>query len=49
MFPEFHKQKTELTENGNFRLFAANRKQKWQTSARLLQTETENESFFLLV
>jgi hypothetical protein len=25
MFPEFHKRKTELTENSNFHLFAANR------------------------
>jgi hypothetical protein len=26
MFPEVHKRKTELAENGNFRLFAANGK-----------------------
>ncbi len=45
MFPEFRKWKTELTENGNFRLLAANGKREWQTSV-LLKTETENESFF---
>jgi hypothetical protein len=49
MFLEFHKQKTELTQNGNFCLFAANRKQKWQMSVFLLQTETENGSLFSLV
>jgi hypothetical protein len=37
----------ELTENGNFRLFAANGKQKRQTSVRLLQMRTENEVDFL--
>jgi hypothetical protein len=31
--------KTELTENGNFRLFAANGKRKRQTSVCFLQTE----------
>jgi hypothetical protein len=36
MFPEFRKRKTELAENGNFRLFAANRK----------QTEMANFCFF---
>ncbi len=40
---------TELTENCNFYLFAAYRKQKWQTSMRWLQTEMENESLFSLV
>jgi hypothetical protein len=40
-FPEFRKRKTELTENGNFRLFAANGKRKRQTSICLLQMETE--------
>jgi hypothetical protein len=47
MFLEFHKQKTELTENGNFRLFAANGKWKRQTSVCLL--DTGNESLFSLV
>jgi hypothetical protein len=37
MFPEFRNRKTELTENGNFRLFAAKGKQK--TSIFLLQME----------
>jgi hypothetical protein len=37
------------TENGNFRLFAANRKRKRQTSVCLLQTKTENGSLFPLV
>jgi hypothetical protein len=32
----------ELTVKGNFRLFAGNGKQKWQTSICLLKTETEN-------
>jgi hypothetical protein len=36
-------------ENGNFRLFAANGKRKWQTSVCLLQTETGNGSLFSLV
>jgi hypothetical protein len=31
----------ELTENGNFRLFAANGKRKRQTSVCLLETEME--------
>jgi hypothetical protein len=38
--------KTELTENGNFRLFSANGKRKRQTSVCLLQTETENGHLF---
>jgi hypothetical protein len=38
---------TELTENGNFRLFAVNGKQ--QTSLCLLQRETENGGLFSLV
>jgi hypothetical protein len=42
MFPEFRKQNSELTKNGNFRLFAANGKWKRQTSVGLLQTETES-------
>jgi hypothetical protein len=33
--------KHKLMENGNFYLFAAKGKQKWQTSVFLLQTETE--------
>jgi hypothetical protein len=49
VFPEFRKQKMELTENGNFRLFAENRKQKRQTSVCLLKMETENESLSSLV
>jgi hypothetical protein len=43
------KRETELTENGNFRLFAANEKQKRQTSVCLQQTEIENGSLFFLV
>ncbi len=42
-------QKTELTENGNFSLFDANRKQKRQLSVCMLQMETENGSLFFLV
>ncbi len=45
----FRKQKTELTENGNLRCFAANGKRKQQTSVCLLQAETENRSLFSLV
>ncbi len=45
MFPAFLKQKTELMENCNFHLFAANRKRKWQTSVSFLQTETEKRKF----
>jgi hypothetical protein len=41
--------KMELAETGNFRLFAANRKQKRQTSNWLLQVESENENLFSLV
>jgi hypothetical protein len=41
--------KKELTENGNFRLFAANRKWKRQTSVCFLQMETENGSLFSLI
>ncbi len=41
--------KKELTENGNFQLFAANEKPNWQTSVCLLQTETEKGSLFSLV
>jgi hypothetical protein len=36
-------------ENSDCRLFAANGKQKRQTSVCLLQTETENGSLFSLV
>jgi hypothetical protein len=36
-------------EKGNFRLYAANGKRKRQTSVCLLQTETENISFFSMV
>ncbi len=39
----------ELTENGNFHWFVANKTQKWLTSVCLLQTEMENESLFSLV
>ncbi len=49
MVSEFHKRKTELTENGNFRLFAANGKQKWPTFVCLLHRETENGSVFSIV
>ncbi len=42
-------QKTETTENSNFRLFAANERRKWQTFIFLLQTEIENGSLFSLV
>jgi hypothetical protein len=40
---------TDLTENDNFRLFAANGKRKPHTSVYLLQTETENGSLFFFV
>jgi hypothetical protein len=36
-------------ENGNFRLFAANKKWKQQTSVCLLRTETENGSLISVV
>ncbi len=49
MFPEFCIRKIGLTENGNFCLFAPNKKWKWQTSVCLLQTEMENGSVFSLV
>jgi hypothetical protein len=49
MFAEFYKQKTGLTENDSFRSFAANGKQKQQTSVRLLEMETENKSLFSMV
>jgi hypothetical protein len=39
----------ELTENGNFLFFSANRKWKRQASLCLLQTETEKGRFFALV
>jgi hypothetical protein len=38
----------KLTENGNIRLFSANKKQKEQTSICSLQTEMENKSLFFL-
>ncbi len=41
--------KTELTENGNFCLFAADGKQRWQTSVCLLQTVKQTGSLFSLV
>ncbi len=41
LFSKFRERKTELTKNGNFRLFAANGKWKGQTSVSLLQTEME--------
>jgi hypothetical protein len=41
MFSKFRERKTELTKNGNFRLFAANGKWKGQTSVCLPQTEME--------
>jgi hypothetical protein len=37
------------SENGNFRLFAANVRQKWQTFVYLLQMETKTGSLFSLV
>jgi hypothetical protein len=40
------KRKTELTEEGKFRLFTASRERKRQTLVCLLQTETENGSCF---
>jgi hypothetical protein len=49
MFVEFCKWKTELTENGNFRLFPAKEKRKRQTSVHLLKTEKENGSLFSLI
>ncbi len=39
----------QVTDNGNFHWFAANGKQKPQTSVCLLQTGTENGSLFFLV
>ncbi len=39
MFPQFHKWKMELQENGNFRLFAA--KGKRRTTIFLLQMEVD--------
>ncbi len=36
----------EVTEDGNFRLFAADVKRKRQTSVCLLPTETENDCCF---
>jgi hypothetical protein len=39
--------KTELTENSNFRLFAANRRRKRQTSVCFLQTKRKTEVWFL--
>jgi hypothetical protein len=44
MFPEFRKRKMEITENGNLRLFAANRKWKVRTSVCLLQAETGEQA-----
>jgi hypothetical protein len=49
MLPEFRKQKTELTENGNFLFFSVNGKWKWQLSVCLLPTETENGVLLSLV
>jgi hypothetical protein len=40
---------TELTENSNFRLFAANGKRKQQTSVYLPQMEKKNRSLFSLL
>jgi hypothetical protein len=45
-FLEFHKQKTELAGNSNFRLFPENGKWKLQTSICLLQTETQTDICF---
>jgi hypothetical protein len=39
----------DLTENGNFHLFATNGKWKQQTFVHLLQMETGNGSLFSLV
>jgi hypothetical protein len=36
-------------KNSNFRLFAANEKQEWQTAVCLLEMEMENESLCSLV
>jgi hypothetical protein len=41
--------KTELMKNGNFHLFAANKKWERQTSVCLLQTETGNGSLFSFI
>jgi hypothetical protein len=43
-----HTRKTEITENGNFLLFATNGKRKRKTSVCLLQTEMENGSLLSL-
>jgi hypothetical protein len=48
LFIVFHKQKAEVTENGDFFLFAANRKWIRKTSVCLLHTETENGHLFSL-
>jgi hypothetical protein len=48
LFQYVQMKKMELTEYGNFRLFAATGKRKRQTSIYLLQTETENGSFLFL-
>ncbi len=48
MFPEFRKRKTELTENINFRVFVANRKQKWQTYVLFSENENGKRKFAFL-
>ncbi len=48
MFPEFRERKTELTENGNFRLIAANGNGELPFFL-VLQTEMENGGLFALV
>jgi hypothetical protein len=48
MFPEFRKRKTELTENGKFRLFATNGKWKRYTSVCLLQKGNGKREFVFL-
>jgi hypothetical protein len=44
MFLESRKRKTELIENGNVRLFAANGKRKKQTSVCFQQMERKTEN-----
>jgi hypothetical protein len=49
-FPDFHRQKIELMENGHFRLFSANGKRNWQASIFFCcKRERKNGRLFYLV
>jgi hypothetical protein len=48
LFPEFRTRKTELTEDGNFCLLAANGKLKRKTSVCVLKTGTRKQKFVFL-